>query len=311
MGKGLHDQFTVARETFAEVDATLGFSLSGLMFEGEMAELTQTQNAQPAILATSVALFRALAQERNFQVAERGAFALGHSLGEYSALVATGALSLADAVRLVRRRGEAMQESINDLSKPTTMTALMLRGTSVEALRTHLSGIQPHLPEGETAELANINSAQQVVLSGTEAGVGAAVQELQARQVAARAIDLPVSAPFHCSLMQPAAEVMASALTRVRVGTPCVPLISNVRARPVTTPNDIVDLLVRQVTGTVLWAPSVEYCRGQGVENFIVFGPGKVLANLLRREHPRDKIKMVSELEDVLNFTDDLYDGSK
>ncbi|RKP38229.1 acyl transferase/acyl hydrolase/lysophospholipase [Dimargaris cristalligena] len=337
MGKDLHATFPVARSVFEEVDDTLQFKLSTLMFEGNQDELTLTQNAQPAILATSIALLRVLQTECGFNIGQNGAYALGHSLGEYTALVATGALSLSDAVSLVRLRGSAMQDIVNKRDQRTAMTALVLHGTSIASLKKHLDSIQPQLPPHEVAELANINSSRQVVLSGTRHGVGLAVQELQARRLAARAIDLPVSAPFHCSLMQPAATVMAQAFGLAPkpspsppsstspsstsssapsplpvlpvpplFHTPIIPVISNVTARPVVDPQQFPQLLVDQVTRSVQWAPSVEYCQTSGILDFIAFGPGKVLANLLKREHPEDKIKNVTNVTDIRDFRNDI-----
>ncbi|KAJ1978180.1 hypothetical protein H4R35_002003 [Dimargaris xerosporica] len=302
MGKDLYGAFPAAKAVIDEADAALGFSLSSLMFQGDSHELTLTMNAQPAILTVSVALLRVLEQEHGFRVAGRCAYALGHSLGEYTALVAAGALSLTDAIRLVRRRGLAMHDVVRHRKQPTAMTALMLHGTSVSDIQRNLLSIQPTLPAGEVAELANINSSRQVVLSGTEAGVGAAVQELQARRLAARAIDLPVSAPFHCSLMRPAAKAMKEALQTVHFAPLKLPIVSNVTAAPITNHTQFPDLLVQQVTHTVAWAPSVGYCQRHNIVHFISIGPGKVLANLLKREHPKDKIIPVTNNEELRQF---------
>ncbi|KAJ1983017.1 [acyl-carrier-protein] S-malonyltransferase [Dimargaris verticillata] len=298
----MYGTFPAAKAAIDEADATLGFSLSALMFQGDSHELTLTMNAQPAILTVSVALLRVLEQEYGFHIADRCAYAMGHSLGEYTALVAAGALSLADALRLVRRRGLAMHDVVSHREQPTAMTALMLHGASVSDIQRNLSSIQLTLPAGDVAELANINSSRQVVLSGTEAGVGAAVQELQARRLAARAIDLPVSAPFHCSLMRPAAKVMKEALKSVQFTPLQLPIISNVTAAPITNHTQFPDLLVQQVTHTVAWAPSVSYCQRNGIVHFISVGPGKVLANLLKREHPKDKIIPVTNVEELREF---------
>ncbi|KAJ1654080.1 hypothetical protein IWQ61_005931 [Dispira simplex] len=302
MGKDLYDTYPVARDVFEQANDTLGEDLASLMFSGDQDKLTLTANAQPAILITSIALFRVFESKYKLDLPKHCAYVLGHSLGEYSALVAVGALDLGDAIKLVRLRGQAMQESVSQRTEPTAMTALVLQGSSIDALKTHLRAIQPMLPSEEVAQLANINSSKQVVLSGTQRGVGLAVQELQARRLAARAIDLPVSAPFHCSLMAPAADTMQEALRNITFRAPILPIISNVLGEPVNDLAQFPELLVRQVTHTVQWLASQQYCHNHGIQDFISFGPGRALANLLKREYPKVTIQPIATANDIKQF---------
>ncbi|KAF8936795.1 hypothetical protein BGZ47_009330 [Haplosporangium gracile] len=291
MGKDLYDTYSVARQVVDEADDALGGTLKHVMFEGSQEDLTRTENAQPAILTTSIAMLRVLESERGFKIEETCKHALGHSLGEYSALVATKAVTLHDAVKLVRLRGQAMTKAVTNKGT-TAMSALVVRADKLESLVTAMDEIKVSLPAGEVAEIANINSSFQVVISGTVRGVDHASRMLQAKKIAARAVDLPVSAPFHCSLMQPAADEMKVALKDVHFQKPVINVISNVTAKPITRVEDISDLLVRQVTGTVQWHTSIKYLHDQeNVHDYISLGPGKVLANLLRKEYPLDFVK--------------------
>ncbi|ORZ22848.1 acyl transferase/acyl hydrolase/lysophospholipase [Lobosporangium transversale] len=302
MGKDLYDAYPVARQVVDEADEALQGTLKHVMFEGSQEDLTRTENAQPAILTTSIAMLRVLESERGFKVEESCKYALGHSLGEYSALVATKAVGLQDAVKLVRLRGEAMTEAVTN--KATAMSALVVRPGKLEALVKAVDEIKATLPGGELAEIANVNSSFQVVISGTVRGVDHASRVLQAQKIAARAVDLPVSAPFHCSLMQSAADAMKEALKDIQFKKPTIDVISNVTARPITKIEDISDLLVRQVTGAVQWHTSIGYLRDQqNVHDYISFGPGKVLANLLRKEYPLDFVKTVTTAEDIQQWT--------
>ncbi|KAF9101182.1 hypothetical protein BGX29_005905 [Mortierella sp. GBA35] len=299
MGKDLYDTYSVARQVVDEADDALGGTLKNVMFEGSQEDLTRTENAQPAILTTSIAMLRVLESERGFKIEESCKHALGHSLGEYSALVATKAVTLHDAVKLVRLRGQAMTKAVTNKGT-TAMSALVVRTNKLESLVTAMDEIKASLPAGELAEIANINSTFQVVISGTVRGVDHASRMLQAKKIAARAVDLPVSAPFHCSLMQPAADEMKVALKDVHFQKPAINVISNVTAKPITKVEDISDLLVQQVTGTVQWHTSIKYLRDQeNVHDFISLGPGKVLANLLRKEYPLDFVKTVTTAEDI------------
>ncbi|KAF9434972.1 hypothetical protein BGZ76_007110 [Entomortierella beljakovae] len=303
MGKDLYDTYPVARQVVDEADEALGGILKHVMFEGSQEELTRTENAQPAILTTSIAMLRVLESERGFKIEESCKHALGHSLGEYSALVATKSLALKDAVKLVRLRGEAMTKAVTNIGT-TAMSALVVRPAKLEALINAMNEIKASLPNGELAQIANINSSFQVVISGTVRGVDHASRVLQAQKIAARAVDLPVSAPFHCSLMQPAADVMKEALKDVKFEKPIINVISNVTAKPIEKVEDISDLLVRQVTGTVQWHTSIGYLREtENVHDYISLGPGKVLANLLRKEYPLDFIKTVTTAEDTQQWT--------
>ncbi|KAF9184655.1 hypothetical protein BGZ51_003198 [Haplosporangium sp. Z 767] len=299
MGKDLYDTYAVARHVVDEADEALGGTLKNFMFEGSQGDLTRTENAQPAILTTSIAMLRVLESERGFKIEESCKYALGHSLGEYSALVATKAVALKDAVKLVRLRGEAMTKAVTNKGT-TAMSALVVRPSKLEALIKAMDEIKATLPAGELAEIANINSSFQVVISGTVRGVDHASRALQVQKIAARAVDLPVSAPFHCSLMQPAADKMKEALKDIHFEKPVIKVISNVTAKPITKVEDISDLLVRQVTGTVQWHTSIGFLRDQeNVHDYISLGPGKVLANLLRKEYPLDFVKTVTTTDDI------------
>ncbi|KAF9576981.1 hypothetical protein EC968_000106 [Mortierella alpina] len=299
MGKDLYDTYAVARQVVDEADEALGGTLKNVMFEGSQEDLTRTENAQPAILTTSIAMLRVLESERGFKIEDTCKHALGHSLGEYSALVATKAVTLRDAVKLVRLRGEAMTKGVTNKGT-TAMSALVVRPAKLEALVKAMDEIKATLPAGELAEIANINSSFQVVISGTVRGVDHASRSLQVQKIAARAVDLPVSAPFHCSLMQPAADAMKEALKDIHFKKPVINVISNVTAKPITKVEDISDLLVRQVTGTVQWHTSIGYLRDQeNVHDYISLGPGKVLANLLRKEYPLDFVKTVTTADDI------------
>ncbi|CAJ0924279.1 21510_t:CDS:2 [Entrophospora sp. SA101] len=277
MGKDFYEKYSVSREVFDEANQTLGFNLTKLIFDGDQLELTQTENAQPAILMTSVAILRVLEKEYGFDLSSSCNFALGHSLGEYVTLVATKSLSLSDAIKLVRLRGNAMSRTVSNLGVKTAMAALIVREENLDKLQEAIKEINTNLPKGESVELANINSA---VISGTSEGVDLASSALQLNHLAARAVYLPVSAPFHCKLMDPAREMMKDALNGVKFQTPIVDVISNVTARP-------------QVTATVQWQKSIKYCKERGVDNFLLIGPAKVLANLLRKEYPMDLVRFV------------------
>ncbi|KAG0216054.1 hypothetical protein BGX33_000506 [Mortierella sp. NVP41] len=309
MGRDLYETYPIARQTIDEADAILAStssstssSLKKVMFEGPQEELTRTENAQPAILTTSVAILRVLETEMGLDLKQSCQFALGHSLGEYSALVATRALTLPDAVRLVRIRGDAMTRAVADKKVTTAMSALVVRSSKLDDLTKAMHDIQPDLASaGEIAEIANINSSFQVVISGTVKGVDYASKTLQFRKIAARAVDLPVSAPFHCSLMEPAARVMEDALENIQFQTPIIPVISNVKAQPIKSSSDISGLLVQQVTDTVQWRQSLVNLHSDqhDITDYICIGPGKVICNLLRKEYPLDTIRSVSTVEDI------------
>ncbi|CAG8827549.1 39946_t:CDS:2, partial [Gigaspora margarita] len=287
MGKDLYSNYPLARQVFEEADDALGSSLTKLVFEGHQKDLTQTQNAQPAILTTSIATLRVLESEYGFDVSSACTYALGHSLGEYTALVATQSLSLRDAVKLVRLRGEAMADTVSQLGVRTAMAALIVREENLDKLETSIDEICSTLPEGESVELANINSSFQAVISGTGQAVDYASRVLQSQHLAARALDLPVS------LMQPAANIMKKAMSDIKFKKPIVDVISNVTANPVheiQSASEIPSLLVQQVTATVQWHKSVRYCKENEINNFILFGPARVLANLLKKDYPLDYV---------------------
>ncbi len=273
MGKALADAYPAAKAVFDEVDAALGENLSSLIWEGDIETLTLTQNAQPALMATSMAAMRALEAE-GISI-EKAAFVAGHSLGEYSALAASGALSLADTARLLRTRGQAMQSAV-----PVGVGAMAaLLGLDFETVKAVAAEAAA---EGEVVQAANDNDPTQVVVSGHKAAVERAA-EIAKEKGAKRAVMLPVSAPFHCALMQPAADVMAEALAGVEIKAPAVPLIANVRADAVTDPDTIRQLLVEQVTGSVRWRESVEAMAAKGVTEFWEIGAGKALSGMIRK----------------------------
>ncbi|MCA0873672.1 ACP S-malonyltransferase [Seohaeicola saemankumensis] len=272
MGKALADAYPQAQAVFDEVDEALGEKLSTLIWEGDIADLTLTQNAQPALMATSMAAMRALEAE-GVSVTAASCVA-GHSLGEYSALAAAGAISLGDTARLLRTRGQAMQSAV-----PVGQGAMAaLLGLDLEAAR----AVAAEAAQGEVCEAANDNDPAQVVVSGAKAAVERAV-DIAKEKGAKRALLLPVSAPFHCALMQPAAEVMAEALAGVAIKAPAVPLVANVRADKVSDPDEIRALLVEQVTGAVRWRESVLAMAAEGVTEVWEIGAGKALSGMIRR----------------------------
>jgi [acyl-carrier-protein] S-malonyltransferase len=279
MGKALAEAFTAAREVFDRVDAALSQNLSRLMFEGPQAELTLTANAQPALMAASLAALAALKAEAGFDAARDAAFVAGHSLGEYSALCAAGSLSLEDAARLLRLRGEAMQKAV---PVGEGAMAALLGLDFGDAVKIATQAASDLYLDGAICQAANDNGGGQVAISGTKAAVERAI-ELAKLAGAKRAVRLPVSAPFHCALMQPAAEAMEAALNTVEIRAPKPPLVANVKASAVEDPEAIRAALVMQVTGTVRWRESVAYMAAKGVTRFIEVGTGKVLAGLAKR----------------------------
>ncbi len=274
MGREVAAAFPAAREVFEEIDEALGQNLSRLMFEGPDDELILTANAQPAIMAVSLAVMRVLRVEGGFDLASSAAFVAGHSLGEYSALSAAGSLGLADTARLLKTRGLAMQEAVP--VGQGAMAALM--GLDLDVVQ----AVADEAAAGEVCTAANDNAPGQVVVSGSVGAVERAIEIAKAKG-AKRAILLPVSAPFHCALLAPAADVMAEALAGVSMKPPKVPLVANVTARPVTDPEEIRHLLVEQVTGMVRWRECVLTMKGEGVDTVVEVGAGKVLSGLIRR----------------------------
>lgn len=286
MGRALAEREPLARRTFEEADDALGFSLSRLCFDGPESELVLTANTQPAILTTSIAVWRVLAA--------RGLtcdVAAGHSLGEWSALVALGALELADAVMLTNLRGKLMQEAVP--AGAGAMAALLgLSLPAAEALCAEASA------PGEPVEPANLNGAGQIVISGAAAAVERAIERAKAAG-AKRAVKLAVSAPFHCSLMAPAAAGLAEALAKVELRTPRAPLVANVTAAVTSDPHELRELLIRQVTGTVRWEESVQTLAALGVRRGFELGPGAVLKGLVKRISPDLEVTSVGEPDEV------------
>ncbi len=293
MGKALADAFAPARAVFDEVDAALGEKLSTVIWEGPGETLTLTENAQPALMAVSLATMRVLEAEAGLDLQREARFVAGHSLGEYSALAAAGALSIADTARCLRIRGLAMQKAV-----PVGTGAMAaLVGTEFA----QAAEIATEAAQGEICQAANDNGGGQVVVSGHRAAVERAVEIAKAKGIR-RAMLLPVSAPFHCALMQPAADAMAEALAAVTVNVPAVPVVSNVLARPISDPADIVRALVAQVTGTVRWRESVALMASEGVDTFYEVGAGKVLSGLIKRIATEAKGMAIGTPDDVATF---------
>lgn len=288
MGRALADAYPEARAVFDEVDAALGEKLSALIWEGEIDALTLTENAQPALMATSMAAMAALKAEGIGL--DRAAFVAGHSLGEYSALCAAGTLSLADTARLLRIRGKAMQAAV-----PVGQGAMAaVLGLDAETA----AKVAEDAAQGDVCQLANENDPTQNVLSGSKAAIERAIV-LAKEAGAKRALPLPVSAPFHCALMQPAADEMARALSDVTMNAPQVPLVANVTAEAVSDAGQIRDLLVQQVTGRVRWRSSVEWMAAQGVSEFWEIGAGKALSGMIRRIAKDSAMRAIGTPDDV------------
>lgn len=275
MGKDLAEAYAAAREVFAEIDDALGDTLSRIMWDGPADRLTLTENAQPALMAVSLATMRVLEREKGWRVSD-ASFVAGHSLGEYSALAAAGSLSVSDAARLLRIRGQAMQDAVpvGEGAMAALLGVDMETAANVAAEASSATGL--------VCQVANDNAPGQVVISGAKAAIDRAA-EIGKDHGVRRAVPLPVSAPFHCALMQPAADRMAEALADATLNAPAVPLIANVTAQPVADPQTIRRLLIEQVTGTVRWRESVSFMAEQGVGRVYEIGAGKVLSGMVRR----------------------------
>jgi [acyl-carrier-protein] S-malonyltransferase len=300
MGKALADQYTVARDVFNEVDDALGQKLSALIWGGPEADLTLTENAQPALMAVSLAALRVLETEHGIKLAQTAKFVAGHSLGEYSALAAAGTFSIADTARLLKIRGKAMQAATP--LGVGAMAALLGLDFATASL------VAAEAAQGEVCQAANDNSDGQVVVSGSKAAIDRALEIAKAKG-AKRAILLAVSAPFHCALMQPAADAMAKALSEVKMHAPSVPLVSNVLAAPTSDPAIIRQKLVEQVTGTVRWRESVGFMAAQGVNLFVEIGAGKVLTGLAKKNAPEALAMACGTPEDIAAVAAHLKQG--
>ena len=274
MGRALAEAFPAARAVFDEVDEALGQKLSAIMWDGPRDMLTLTENAQPALMAVSMAVMRVLESEKGFKLQDKVKFVAGHSLGEYSALAAAGAFSLSDTARLLKLRGQAMQKAV--AVGQGAMAALLGVGMDVAVK------VAAEAAQGDVCQVANDNEPTQVVLSGHKTAIDRVADIGKAHGVR-RAVNLPVSAPFHCALMQPAADAMAEALSKVTVHKPIVPVVANVVATAISDPTEIKKCLVEQVTGTVRWRECVAYMAAHGITNFYEIGSGKVLAGLVKR----------------------------
>lgn len=294
MGKTLADAFPVARAVFAEVDDALSQKLSTIMWDGPAEELTLTANAQPALMAVSLAVIRVLEAEAGLSLQRDAAFVAGHSLGEYSALAAAGSFSIADAARLLRIRGDAMQKAVP--AGEGAMAALL--GVELAQARE----IARDAAQGEICEAANDNGGGQVVLSGSKAAIERAIA-LSGQRGVKRALPLPVSAPFHCALMQPAADAMREALAKVALAPPVIPVMANVGAAPLSDPDAIRASLVAQVTGTVRWRECVQAMADAGVTRFVEAGSGKVLAGLVKRIATGTSAVSLGAADDIRNYS--------
>jgi [acyl-carrier-protein] S-malonyltransferase len=294
MGKELAEAFPVAKAVFDEVDEALGQKLSAIMWDGPAEDLTLTSNTQPALMAHSIATFRVLESEAGLKL-DGMAFVAGHSLGEYSALCAAGAISLSDTAKLLRIRGDAMQAAV-PVGEGAMAAILNLTMEQVEAVCDAASG------DG-VCEIANDNSPGQIVISGGAKAIETAIAAAK-EAGAKRALPLPVSAPFHCSLMRPAATRMADALSEVDIAAPAVPVMANVTAEATQDPNEIRNLLVQQVTGRVRWTDSVEAMVKAGVDTFVEAGSGKVLAGLVKRIHREANAVSIGAPSDLAKYQD-------
>ncbi len=293
MGKALAANFAPARAVFEEVDSALGEKLSTIIWEGPADTLTLTENTQPALMAMSLAVMRVLEAEAGVNLARDAKFVAGHSLGEYSALAAAGSLSISDTARLVRARGRAMQKAV-----PVGTGAMAaLIGLEFD----QATAAAAEAAQGQVCQAANDNGGGQVVVSGDKAAVERAV-EIAKGKGAKRAMLLTVSAPFHCALMQPAADVMAQELAKVSIKSPATPLVANVLAKPITDPAEIVRRLIEQVTGTVRWRESVAFMAANGVKTFYEIGAGKVLSGLVKRIADGATGAAIGTPEDIATF---------
>jgi [acyl-carrier-protein] S-malonyltransferase len=299
MGRDLAAAFPAAREVFEEVDETLKQKLSRLMFEGPAEELTLTSNAQPALMAVSLAVLRVLQREGGFELPARVALVAGHSLGEYSALAAAGTFDVPTAARLLRLRGDAMQKA----TPPGTGAMAALLGAELDQARgiCAAAALDPETGRRDVVEVANDNGGGQIVISGHAAAVDRAIEGAKAAGIK-RAMKLPVSAPFHCSLMSPAADAMGEALERAPMASPLVPVVANVTAAKATDPAEIRELLVRQVTGTVRWRDCILTMASMGCDRFVEVGSGKVLTGLMKRLAPEARAEAIGTPADIETF---------
>jgi [acyl-carrier-protein] S-malonyltransferase len=299
MGRDLAAAFPAAREVFEEVDETLKQKLSRLMFEGPAEELMLTSNAQPALMAVSLAVTRVLQREGGFELPARVALVAGHSLGEYSALAAAGTFDVPTAARLLRLRGDAMQKA----TPPGTGAMAALLGAELDQAREicDAAATDPETGKREVVEVANDNGGGQIVISGHAAAVDRAIEGAKAAGIK-RAMKLPVSAPFHCSLMAPAADAMGEALERAPMAAPRVPVVANVSAAKATEPAEIRDLLVKQVTGTVRWRECILAMAAMGCDRFVEVGSGKVLTGLMKRLAPEARAEAIGTPADIEAF---------
>ena len=296
MGQALAENFAVAREVFEEVDEALGQSLSKLMAEGPDDELTLTQNAQPAIMAASMAAFRVMEKEMGTSLPGSAVMVAGHSLGEYSALTAAGSFTVGQAAKLLRIRGNAMQDAVP--AGKGGMAAII--GLELPAVREVVQEAGIQAPD-EVIEIANHNSPSQIVVSGSKGGIEQAMV-LAKEHGAKRALPLAVSAPFHCSMMKPAADAMRDALANETINEPAAPVVTNVTAQAVSDANQIRHYLVEQVTSMVRWVDSIQYMQNSGITNLVEIGHGQVLSGLVKRIAPEIQVQNIASPDDLDAF---------
>ncbi|KAI8344726.1 malonyl CoA-acyl carrier protein transacylase [Chlamydoabsidia padenii] len=305
MGKDLYDRFPeTTKQVYDEVDEALNMPLRSMIFNGDQETLTLTENAQPAILTTSIATLRVLEKEYGFDLQKACAYTLGHSLGEYTALVASSSLSLRDGVKLVRLRGQAMAQAVEN-EHNTGMLALVARKGKLDEITHEIKKVQGRLPPGEVVDIGNINSSTQIVLSGTTMAMKEVADQLKQQRLIAKSMALPVSGPFHSSLVKSAADVMADAFKTITFKQPTVQVISNVTGKPYSSPDDIPASLIKHITSTVQWQQCINYCKNQDVGDFVCFGPGKILTNMLNKDYPNDSIRSLDSIHDILNYVDE------
>ncbi|KAJ1920127.1 [acyl-carrier-protein] S-malonyltransferase [Mycoemilia scoparia] len=308
MGKDLYDSFPESRHAFEEADESLGFKLSTLMFDGDPNMLNQTEFAQPAIVTTSIAAVRALEAETGYKISNICRYTMGHSVGEYSALIAADALTLSDGVKLVKLRGKTMQEAAKGYE--SAMTAIILKNATLEQIGHEVLNVQKEIDEElgqdapeerkEIVQIGNINMTTQVVLSGTRKAVDRAVKHLQSKLLAIRAININVSAPFHCDIMKPASKILKEEFDRVKpFFPPTIPVLSNATAEPIGCHLDIGSTLAMQAMSPARWLDSMNYLRDHGIKRWFCIGPGSVIANMVRREYPGMIVRSLATPKDI------------
>ncbi|OLY82585.1 Malonyl CoA-acyl carrier protein transacylase [Smittium mucronatum] len=314
MGKDLYDSFASSKEVFQHVDEILGYKLSDLMFSGDYKKLQSTENAQPAIVAVGVATIAALEQVSGYKIRNLVSYTLGHSVGEYTALIASNSLSLPDGIRLVNLRGRSMSESIVGLD--TSMVAIITRHNSLDKIvnivkltnqfiNASVQNNEHQFNDYDLVNVSTINMSSQVTLSGTRKSVDLAIQNLQDNDIAFKAANLPVSAPFHCDLLKPAAESLRTALAQIQFREMQIPVISNHTGAPIASIDQIPDLLVHQTCSTVRWLDSIKFlAQSAHISRWMCPGPSPVISSIIKKEYPRSITRLLSSSKDVYSYLD-------